>query len=121
MEVFVPFSSYVVAMDFSEDEILEIQSLIEHVFFGLHQEGLIGEFLYAPDDNIHRHVTNAKEGGVKFTPTVLGAQLFLWAHGLGATRVGEFTNSELKFTIDPDVVIPEGFFATSFPQIQKAT
>lgn len=82
MRMFIPFSGYSAAMDFSQAEQSEYENLLAHIFFGLHTEGLIEDaFLIAPVEEIKKSLPAAAEGGVIFQPSALGTELFMWALG----------------------------------------
>jgi hypothetical protein len=87
LSILLPFSSYFRSMDFSQDEMNQVTSLLNHSFFGLHKEGLIGTFLYGNGETLKKRkgadFSPPEEGGVWVTPSALGAELFLWAHGQG--------------------------------------
>jgi len=104
LEVLIPFSSYFEAMEFTEDEMKHIGSILNHAFFGLNKEGLIETFVYGSGEDLKRRRMNRveppEEGGILATPSALGGELFLWAHGFGSSDLG----SILKLQLD----IPAG-------------
>jgi hypothetical protein len=82
MRIFIPLSSYVSAMDFSGAELPQINSLLSHIFFGLHGDNLIeSDFQYGPKESMVKLFSGAIESGIVCQPSALGAELFLWAFG----------------------------------------
>lgn len=83
MQIFLPFSGYFQAMDFSEKEMEQTGQLLNHVFFGLSAEDLIegSHWQYGPKDSISKLFAGAQGGGIVCGPSALGAELFLWAFG----------------------------------------
>jgi hypothetical protein len=85
MEIFIPFNHYIGLMDFSEEELINIEPIIRHIFFGLSNDGLIeNNFSYGNSEDIiskAKKSTFAKDGGIICQPSALGAELFLWAYG----------------------------------------
>lgn len=81
MQIFIPFSGYVAAMDFSGAE-LQLSSLLGHIFFGLHGDNLLeGTWQYGNKDSIAKLFAGATDGGIVCQPSALGGELFLWAFG----------------------------------------
>jgi hypothetical protein len=82
MQIFIPFSGFFAAMDFSQAEMDQIASLISHIFFGLHGDNLLeGHFQYGDKENMTNLFAAAQEGGIVCQPSALGAEIFLWAFG----------------------------------------
>jgi hypothetical protein len=82
MQVFIPTSEYLAAMDFSEAEKLQFDSLLVHIFFGLHGDNLLeGHWQCGDKDTIIPLFAGATEGGIVCQPSALGTELFLWAFG----------------------------------------
>jgi hypothetical protein len=70
-------------MEFGADERQEM--IIPHIFAGLASEGLIEDdwTMGSGKDLLDRYPAVPGDG-IVFSPTVLGAELFLAAHGLGS-------------------------------------
>lgn len=82
MKIFLPFSGYISAMEFNENESQQIGQLFNHIFFGLSSDGLIeNEWRYGQKDNILDIYKEAPEGGIICQPSALGAELYLTAFG----------------------------------------
>lgn len=105
--MFIPFNVFTHAMEFSESENESV--ILTHTMAGLATNGLLGtNYCYGA----HSHVTNAykdcpEEGGIILEPTVLGAELFLWAEGVNSIEGSKFLTSEFKLP-KPIVPINEG-------------
>lgn len=98
MEAFIDHATFRPAMGFRVAEMEEAESLYQHIMFGLAREDLIGEFEYG-----QRGLMVAKdprqEGGIRFVPSVLGAQLFLWAHGHPRIPADEILSVDREFKL----------------------
>lgn len=82
MQIFIPYTGFFAAMDFSQAEMGQITSLLSHIFFGLHGDSLLeGNWQYADKDNIAKVFAAAQEGGIICQPSALGTEIFLWAFG----------------------------------------
>ncbi|MBD9361637.1 hypothetical protein [Methylomonas fluvii] len=82
MQIFIPYSGYLSAMDFSESELHQLNSLFSHIFFGLHGDNLLeGQWRYGEKEHIVKIYPAASEGGIVCQPSSLGVELFLWAFG----------------------------------------
>lgn len=94
MEIFIPFSMYLNAMQFDENEQEQVMSILNNTFFGLRQDSLVDKFYYGPIDYIQKDYLEAKEGGIVVSPTAQGAELYLWGYGFG--------DKELPFILQDD-------------------
>lgn len=84
MQVFIPFGGYIAAMEFSNEEFRQVNSLLGHIFFGLHGDNLLeGDWQYGPQEHMAKLFPAASDGGIVCQPSALGAELFLWAFGHG--------------------------------------
>lgn len=98
MEMFIPMTTYIAAMDFVQDEVPNLTNIMAHSMFGLHKEDLIGQnFHYGGLEYVQKHFKSATEEGIIFSPTHLGVELMMWAYGLGQKPLQEFFNTEIKF------------------------
>lgn len=80
LRTFVPIESYATAMEFGPKE--DCAQILSHVMFGLARETLIEEhFLFGDPELIKVLYPGAARHGILFEPSVLGVELFLWAHG----------------------------------------
>ena len=105
MEIFIPFTIYYQAMDFSPDEMNLFYSLLNHSIWGLNKEDLIARFLFGPVDYIRDRFKNAQAPGIILQPTSLGVELFMWAYGHGQKPNSDFFIKELQFNNDHNIKI----------------
>ena len=106
MEIFIPEQTYTNAMDFTSDELGRVDALYTHTFFGLLKAGYIDNFEYGGLDYFKKRYKNLPDDGIIFTPSALGVELFLWAHGHGDLHVSELLDPELDLEILKGVVLP---------------
>lgn len=97
MEIFIPWDSYVGAMEFSESEMDQFNSILSHSFFGLNTDDLIETFQYGPEDHIKKLYAEAQGGGIIVSPSAFGAELYLWGYGQG--------DKDLAFILNDDEFI----------------
>ncbi|MDI9872602.1 hypothetical protein [Flectobacillus roseus] len=107
MELFIPFSTYIGAMDFTQEEIENFQNIMTHSIWGLNKEDLIDEFQYGPLDYIQKRYKDAKESGIILQPTNLGVELFMWAYGQGQRQNNHFFLTDIKFNNVQNIKISE--------------
>jgi hypothetical protein len=104
LKTYIPFGPYADAMAFIDGERTQFGSIIEHIMWGLRNEGLVDNFSYG----------NALAGysdlshGIVFEPTVLGAELFLRAHGKQSPQASEIFRPDLKITVKCQIPLPLG-------------
>jgi hypothetical protein len=98
----IPFSVYFEAMDFASGESRD--SLLMHSMFGMHRDGLIEAFESFPQPKFQ----GIPGGGIAFTPSVVGVELFLWGFGLGTSDVNKFFSSSTIIDSLPGIQISAG-------------
>ncbi|CAG0972664.1 hypothetical protein METP3_01585 [Methanosarcinales archaeon] len=76
--VFIPYNVFETAMEFTETEKPPI--ILAHILFGLGKHDLISDFISGPPEHL-RQLVPATDGGIILSPTVPGAELFLWCLG----------------------------------------
>jgi hypothetical protein len=107
LAVFLPFSSYFHSMDFTQEEMDQAVILLNHSFFGLTKEGLIGNFFYGRVEKLEKMLGKdynfPEEGGIWVLPSALGVELFLWAHGQGNLMPPDVLHLDLAV---PDGICP---------------
>jgi hypothetical protein len=82
MQIFIPFSGFISAMDFSDTEQLEFGPLLSHIFFGLHGDNLIeGAWQYGAKEGMMKMYPDATEGGIICQPSAFGFEMLLTAFG----------------------------------------
>ena len=109
LEVFIPISSYEKAMELNEKEVQKFQTILESTFWGLHSEGLLQDFHFGAQAHLKKRSEAADEDGILVTPSILGAQLFLWAHGYGDHKTQDLFQVDLPFDMERQLVIPPGY------------
>lgn len=112
LEVFIPFTTYYSALDFTPEE--DWAALLPHAIFGLGELGLIGEsWQYGDAEDLRAVWPLATEAGIIVGPSPLGTELFLWAHGLGCTPAYEFLSEDVVLRSDFVVSTAQGVTSTS--------
>jgi hypothetical protein len=114
LELFMPLEGFYVGMGFSEEEWNNPQLML-HIFSGLESDGMIDKaWKYGPrheymDNNNDRKVLGS---GVVCTPSVSGAELFLWGFGKGNNDLSDIFFDDFSTPCEglPDIV--EGALAT---------
>lgn len=102
--LYVPRSTYETAMDFSENE--DVNILLSHIIFGLAKEGLIEKrFSFGSKESLQKIFENAYTEGIIFQPSVLGIELFLWAYGKSDLTNEDFFRPNNKFEVDSNIKI----------------
>jgi hypothetical protein len=82
MQMFLPYSGYASAMEFSETELAQGASLLTHVFFGLYTDGLIeAPWQFGGQEHMVKLFATASDGGIICQPSAPGVELYLWAFG----------------------------------------
>ena len=94
LAVCIPLQSYFNLMLLSENEAKDITSILEHITFGLEKESLIQNFEYFGPYDIE--ASQLTFPGLEFTPSVLGCELFLRAHGMLFRTVRDIFDSDLS-------------------------
>ena len=113
LEIFVPFDSFLASLDFVPEEEQKTIPIITHVFFGLARDELLDtDFTYGPPEYMKSQFAGASGAGILFRPSVLGVELFHWAHGMGDIEVTSFFEKSTIFSPKPDVSIPTDAIAT---------
>ncbi|HIF9251299.1 TPA: hypothetical protein ACX6RB_002405 [Photobacterium damselae] len=101
MEIFIPYSFYTGAMDFTQEELNKGETLVRHTFFGLANDGLIeNNFQYGSKESINRRFAKAEYDGIICQPSALGAELFLWAFGQGDKALNYIFDSSFNPLIE---------------------
>lgn len=94
MQIFIPWASYLGAMEFSQSEMNQLASIVNHSLFGLSRDALIETFQYGSEEHISKHCTEAKGGGIVVSPSAFGAELYLWGYGQGDKDLGFILNDD---------------------------
>jgi hypothetical protein len=105
LQVFIPFSTYVAAMEFSDQEDPNI--IMVHTLHGLLREDLVGGFTSAGTvESLQQSFAAVPTSGLIIAPSGLGTELFLWAHGLGRLPLSAYLSPDIQF--DSEIVLPTG-------------
>lgn len=105
MQVFIPMKVFHKAMDFTATE--DPDAILTHVLFGLGKHDLITNFSSGPSEFLRQHLYNIPEDGIMLSPTLLGAELFLWSVGLSGASGTELFQTEITVSIE-GIVIEDG-------------
>lgn len=114
---YIPLESYCEAMDFAPEE--DGNSILGHSLFGLARDGLIDKQFAAGMEPHHHWLGITHEEGLIVTPTAVGAELYMWAHGLGHIWISEFFNPEVVFKADVGIPIPPQMIKVGISIAQK--
>jgi len=113
MQIFIPYSNYFTAMDFSESELLNLNPLLNHIFFGLHGDNLLeGQWQYGNKEHIIKLHPSALEGGIVCGPSALGVELFLWAFGQADKSLEYLFSAEFSTAVNGLPIAIDGACAT---------
>lgn len=82
IELFISFGNYHKAMDFTQEELANLQ-MLHHIFSGLYSDGLIEDAQWGNQEHLKKIVNSIQSGGIICRPSALGAELLLWAFGHG--------------------------------------
>ena len=105
LKVFIPFRVYAKAMAFSADE--NADNILSHSLFGLEKHSLITGFSSGGAEFLQKRTPQIPEDGIIASPTLPGAELFLWAVGLSGASGRELLEVQITGGIE-DLVIEEG-------------
>lgn len=113
---FISFTAFIKLMDLQETENFEL--ILQHSIIGLINKGLIGDFYqYGNLEFMRNYIPeDLPEGGLLLEPTVLGAELLLWADGKGNIPGSNFL---LQSTSISDSVINFNQESLKFDYIKK--
>lgn len=109
LSIFIPSPAFAAGMEMTEKE--EYSIVLSHTIVGLAGESLLGDrYHFGPAEYLRKNgVPDAPEsGGIIVQPSTLGAELFLWAHGLGNVHTGRFLKREVQIRSNVGVAITPG-------------
>ncbi|UWQ25844.1 hypothetical protein K3553_05105 [Leisingera aquaemixtae] len=98
--IFIPLNGFLAAMDFSDEEMNDLSEMVGHILYGLAKEGLIQERMYFGNaEHLEKQHPNNKtvnfdKGGVIFSPSTFGIELFSWGLGKGQIGISNLLKSE---------------------------
>ncbi len=94
-KVFIPINSLIKALALENGE--NISEILEHTIPLLRNRGFIGRsYLYGSKEYIQKENSRFNDAGLITSPSLLGAQLFLAAHGYIKTLADVVFDSQLK-------------------------
>lgn len=98
LQLFIPYEVYEAAMDFSPTE--DRNAILSHCLFGLGKHDLIVDFSSGQPTFLQKHAPGIKTGGIILSPTLLGAEMFLWANGFMGASGLELLNTEIHQDVE---------------------
>lgn len=94
LQIFMPMSGFLEAMNFSKAELDQLEALLSHIFVGLKGDKLVDDCLkYGSRETINKFIfeecsseedglfPGVTEDGIVCQPSELGTEVFLWAFG----------------------------------------
>lgn len=106
MRIYIPALVYDAAMDFSDNEYPP--DILIHAIGGLSRHGLIGViFQHGSKEFLSKFYKDAPSEGMILTPTVQGAEAFLWGMGIQGATGHELVNGSIGIE-NPEIKIIEG-------------
>ncbi len=95
MRLFIPLSTFATEVGASEED---VASVLDHTIHGLARSALIDSpFHYGKEEYLKVAWPEATGPGLLLMPSAYGAELFMWAHGLGYLHFAKFIDSSLNF------------------------
>ena len=82
MQLFLPIEDYARAMAFTQQE-WDNPQMLQHILHGLGADELIADAVWGGHEDLKKTFSGAPSAGIICVPTVLGAELLLWAFGHG--------------------------------------
>jgi hypothetical protein len=120
MAIYISFPPLINAMELGGDE--PFNPILSHVLFGMSRESLIEDTSqYGTEASLKEEWPDAPNAGALFTPSALGIELFMWAHGLGHVEISDYLNPDVSFESDIELPAITGVLPTNPPQQETAT
>lgn len=110
MGIFIPLDNYIALMEFSNDEFSYSNSIVSNTLTGLIDDDHIASIYgMGTPEELRKHFPRVEipnTRGLICTPTITGAELFLWAFGYGNQRTDFLFDKEFVKQIDgiPDKI-----------------
>ena len=99
-------------MMFSQKELANHQ-ILRHIWHGLSSDGLIeNEWQFGSQEVIKKQFANAPEDGIVCQPSAMGAELFLWAFGYGASPLEHMLSGQIDTAVNDMPNVVSGAVAT---------
>ena len=99
-QTYIPYATFLVAMEFRKEEASQFFSLLAHIISGLYKERLIHTYRYGESDHL---LVPDVQPGIVVQPSVLGTELFLWAHGKGHVEINDLFDVQIEDDIRLDI------------------
>lgn len=107
LHAFIPLPSFEEGMAFSVSE--DRKALLGHSVAGLVREGLVDNGpLFGEEEVLRSSFFGVSGPGIVVGPSLLGAELFLWAHGRGDVASEEFLDSDVSVDNTTGLDAPDG-------------
>lgn len=113
LSILIPLRHLIRAMNFDSGEFRNKISILTHVLAGLAKESLIGELESLPQKTVRE-----LEGNAIVIPTILGIELFLWAHGFGDIRISNWLKEYYEFPVLEKINLPAGCVALNLDELR---
>lgn len=112
LTVFLPFQGFATSMGFSKQE-WDNPQIMHHIWHGLDLDGLIeGQCQFGDQASLKPIFRAAPASGIVCQPSVLGAELFLWAFGYGESPLESLFSTDLHTIVGDLPSIVSGAVAT---------
>jgi len=87
------------------------------MYYSASREALIEpQFASGGPDHIRSQYPEAESRGIIFTPSALGAELFLWAHARGTSLMHNILNPHIDLTCSIRINTAPGCHSIQFPE-----
>lgn len=98
MTLFIPRHQFSNGMEFTQDEIDIENTLLMHILNGLGKDGLIATGWSIGNREFLRKTTkyDCDDDGMIISPTQIGSELYLWAHGLGDLENDHMLSGQMR-------------------------
>lgn len=114
LQTFFPASSYTTALELTEKE--ASHDLANHAVVGLVREMLIDQnFSIGNRDHIRTGYGQADSDGLLIAPSILGAELYLWALGKGGRPFTALLDPAVELNTNVRISTTPGIKSVSFP------
>ena len=106
MRIYINFTAYEIAMGFENVDIEKKNTIISGSLFRLGTEGFLENAGVGDTETLRKISGHVYPPGIIVEPSFQGAELFLYAFGMGDVNVGDFLKTDIKYDIEG---IPKGF------------
>ena len=106
MLISINFAEYDIAMGFENVDKEKRNAIMSASLFGLYKEGFLENINFGDTETLRKETGHVYPPGIIIQPSFHGAELFLYAFGMGDVHVGDFLQTDIKYDIEG---IPKGF------------